>query len=102
VTGNSLCAEFVSTVADWTMARQFDITGAFIADSHRRTGCFNTAYLAEGIAAALAVSHERGERRREAVSSRAQGAGGSPPKRHAGDLTRVSEYPSPGRWPAVL
>ena len=70
VTGNSRYAEFVSAVADWTMARQLDITGAFIADSHRRTGCFNTAYLAEGIAAALAVSRERGERRREAALRR--------------------------------
>ena len=70
VTGNSRYAEFVSAVADWTMARQLDITGAFLTDSHRRTGCFNTAYLAEGIAAALAVSRERGERRREAALRR--------------------------------
>ena len=63
-------AEFVLTVADWTCARQFHINGAFLTDPHRRTGCFNTGYLAEGIAAALTVSRALGDREREAKLGR--------------------------------
>jgi orotate phosphoribosyltransferase len=56
ITHDPLAAQFVSEVAEWTMRRQFQKSGAFAANLRSRTGCINTAYLAEGLTDAWALS----------------------------------------------
>ena len=57
-------SHFVLEIADWTIARQFRVNGAFLTNPASRTGCFNSAYLAEGIAAALTISRNMGDHQR--------------------------------------
>jgi orotate phosphoribosyltransferase/AMMECR1 domain-containing protein len=66
-TGNRACADFVFEIANWTAKRQLRKSGAFVTNLSGRAGCINTAYLAEGIAAACLLSRELGDRAREEI-----------------------------------
>jgi hypothetical protein len=66
LTNNPEAAAFVFEMADWTVDRQQERTGAYITDLSSTGPSFHAAFLAEGMAAAWAAARRTGETTRAA------------------------------------
>jgi orotate phosphoribosyltransferase/AMMECR1 domain-containing protein len=57
-------ADFIFEIADWAVARQNHKTGAFLTSLNPSGPGFNTAFILEGVSAAMAMAHELDDQRR--------------------------------------
>jgi hypothetical protein len=64
LSGRAEQARFVFELADWALARQSESTGAFVTSLHPAGPSFHTAFLLEGIAAAMRTAARAGDEAR--------------------------------------
>jgi orotate phosphoribosyltransferase len=65
LTGDDRQAAFVFEVADWVLDHQLETSGAFVEDLAYNEPNFNTAFIAEAVAAAWSVATETGDKDRQ-------------------------------------